>query len=134
MAEAGRIWARAIPTAAGSSIAKRLDDGDASSPAGSHRPLSGARLGAMKQLMTSVITTLAIAVAQTAAAADTVSKDIPARIEAIPIQTLTLSDQQFLKGDAYDRGYLAGCAGLRAASASGPSPWIRRHQRRRRLL
>jgi hypothetical protein len=91
----------------------------------------------MKQLMTSVITTLAIAVAQTAAAADTVSKDAPARIEAIPIQTLTLSDQQFLKGlwaTDHDRGYLAGCVGLRAASASGPSPWIRRHQRRRRLL
>ena len=36
-------------------------------------------------------------------AADGPSKDIAARIEAIPIQTLTISDEQFLKGDAYGR-------------------------------
>jgi len=46
---------------------------------------------------------LALAVAQQATAADTVSKDVAARVEAIPIQTLTISDEQFLKGDAYGR-------------------------------
>ena len=37
------------------------------------------------------------------AAAQSLSKDIAARIEAIPIQTLTISDEQFLKGDAYGK-------------------------------
>src|SRR3954467_5829237 len=37
------------------------------------------------------------------AAAQSLSKDIAARIEAIPIQTLTVSDEQFLKGDAYGK-------------------------------
>ena len=51
----------------------------------------------MKQLVTaSLLAALAIVVAHPAGAADAVSKDTPARIEAIPIQTLTLSDEQFL--------------------------------------
>ena len=37
------------------------------------------------------------------AAAQSLSKDIAGRIEAIPIQTLTISDEQFLKGDAYGK-------------------------------
>jgi hypothetical protein len=37
------------------------------------------------------------------AAAQSLSKDVAARIEAIPIQTLTISDEQFLKGDAYGK-------------------------------
>ncbi len=32
------------------------------------------------------------------AVAEGLSREIPARVEAIPIQTLTISDQQFLKG------------------------------------
>jgi dienelactone hydrolase len=77
----------------------------------------------VKQLTTSVLATLAIAVAQTPVAADAVSKDTPARIEAIPIQTLTLSDEQFLKGDAYGRPTtIAGV--LRVAQGSGRLPLV----------
>jgi dienelactone hydrolase len=51
------------------------------------------------------------------------SKDIAARIEAIPIQTLTISDEQFLKGDAY--GKPATIAGvLRVAQGTGRLPLV----------
>jgi dienelactone hydrolase len=51
------------------------------------------------------------------------SKDIAARIEAIPIQTLTISDEQFLKGDAY--GKPATIAGvLRVAQGPGRLPIV----------
>ena len=78
----------------------------------------------MKQLATtSLLVALAVAVAQPADAADPVSKDMPARIEAIPIQTLTLSDEQFLKGDAYGRPTtIAGV--LRVAQGSGRLPLV----------
>jgi hypothetical protein len=46
---------------------------------------------AMKQFVTILLMGLAVAVTQPALAAD-VSKDIAARVEAIPIQTLTISD------------------------------------------
>ena len=46
--------------------------------------------------------TLAMIAAQPAAA-EPIAKAIAARVEAIPIQTLTISDEQFLKGDAYGR-------------------------------
>jgi CheY-like chemotaxis protein len=50
-------------------------------------------------------------------------KDIAARIEAIPIQTLTISDQQFLKGDA--SGTPTTIAGtLRVARGSGKLPLV----------
>jgi dienelactone hydrolase len=80
--------------------------------------------GAMKQLvMTSFLVVLAVAVAQPVDAADPVSKDTPARIEAIPIQTLTLSDEQFLKGDAYGRPTtIAGV--LRVAQGPGRLPLV----------
>jgi dienelactone hydrolase len=55
------------------------------------------------------------------AAAEPLSKDIAARIEAIPIQTLTISDEQFLKGDAYGKPTtIAGV--LRVAQGSGRLP------------
>ncbi|HSV25554.1 MAG TPA: dienelactone hydrolase family protein [Xanthobacteraceae bacterium] len=78
----------------------------------------------MKQLATtSLLVALAVAVAQPADAADPLSKDMPARIEAIPIQTLTLSDEQFLKGDAYGRPTtIAGV--LRVAQGSGRLPLV----------
>ena len=78
----------------------------------------------MKQFMTpSLLIALAIAVAQPAEAADEVSKDTPARIEAVPIHTLTLSDEQFLKGDAYGRPTtIAGV--LRVAQGSGHLPLV----------
>jgi dienelactone hydrolase len=78
----------------------------------------------MKLLIsTSLVVAIAIAVTQPAAAADTVSKDTPARIEAIPVQTLTVSDEQFLKGDAYGRPTtIAGI--LRVAQGSGRLPVV----------
>jgi dienelactone hydrolase len=77
----------------------------------------------MRHPTTSVLAVLAIAIAQTAAMADGVSRDTPARIEAIPIQTLTISDQQFLNGDAYGRPTtIAGV--LRVAQGSGRLPLV----------
>jgi dienelactone hydrolase len=78
----------------------------------------------MKQLVTTaLLVALAVAVAQRVDAADTVAKDTPARIEAIPVQTLTLSDEQFLKGDAYGRPTtIAGV--LRVAQGSGRLPVV----------
>jgi hypothetical protein len=77
---------------------------------------------AMKQFVTILLMGLAVAVTQPALAAD-VSKDIAARVEAIPIQTLTISDDQFLKGDAYGRPTtIAGI--LRIAQGSGRLPLV----------
>src|SRR6266481_3868698 len=77
----------------------------------------------MKQLVTtSLLVALAVSVALPADA-DAVSKDTPSRIEAIPIQTLTISDEQFLKGDAYGRPTtIAGV--LRIAQGSGRLPLV----------
>jgi acetyl esterase/lipase len=76
----------------------------------------------MKHLMTAV--GIAIASAMTfPAAGETLSKDIAARIEAIPIQTLTISDEQFLKGDAQGKPtIIAGV--LRIAQGSGRLPLV----------
>ena len=78
----------------------------------------------MKRLVTtSLLVALAIAAARPADAADGVAKDTPARIEAIPVQTLTLSDEQFLKGDAYGRPtMIAGV--LRVAQGAGRLPLV----------
>ena len=78
----------------------------------------------MKQLMTiTLVAVLATAVAEPTAAADAVAKDTPARIEAIPVQTLTISDGQFLRGDAYGRPTtIAGI--LRVAQGSGRLPAV----------
>ncbi len=77
----------------------------------------------MKQLVISLLAGLAVAVAQPSAAQDALSKEIAARIEAIPIQTLTISDEQFLKGDAYGRPTtIAGV--LRVAQGSGRLPLV----------
>jgi dienelactone hydrolase len=74
-------------------------------------------------VMVSLLVAFAAAVAQPADAADAISKDTPARIEAIPIQTLTLSDEQFLKGDAYGRPTtIAGV--LRVAQGTGRLPLV----------
>src|SRR5262245_53010813 len=55
--------------------------------------------------------------------AEPLFKDIAARIEAIPIQTLTRSDEQFLKGDAYGKPTtIAGV--LRIAQGSGHLPLV----------
>src|SRR6516165_1907896 len=76
----------------------------------------------MKQFVTILLAGLAVAVTRPALAVD-VSKDIAARVEAIPIQTLTISDEQFLKGDAYGRPTtIAGV--LRVAQATGRLPVV----------
>jgi dienelactone hydrolase len=76
----------------------------------------------MKHLVTAIGFALATTVSQPAAA-DSLSKDMAARIEAIPIQTLTISDEQFLRGDAY--GKPATIAGvLRVAQGSGRLPLV----------
>lgn len=78
----------------------------------------------MKRLvMTGLLVALAVASVQAAGAAEGAVKDTPARIEAIPVQTLTLSDEQFLKGDAYGRPTtIAGV--LRVAQGAGRLPVV----------
>jgi dienelactone hydrolase len=78
----------------------------------------------MKQLLTAcLLVALAVVPTRPAGAAEAVAKDTPARIEAIPIQTLTLSDEQFLKGDAYGRPTtVAGV--LRVAQGAGRLPVV----------
>jgi dienelactone hydrolase len=77
----------------------------------------------MKQLMTILFAGIVIGLAEPAMAAEALSRDIAARVEAIPIQTLTISDEQFLKGDA--SGKPATIAGvLRVAQGSGRLPVV----------
>jgi dienelactone hydrolase len=67
---------------------------------------------------------IATAIATTAPArAEPLAKNAAARVEAIPIETLTISDEQFLKGDAYGRPtIIAGT--LRVAQGSGRLPLV----------
>jgi hypothetical protein len=76
----------------------------------------------MGRLVPIGLLTLAAALGQTPiVAADDAQKDMAARIEVIPVQTLTISDEQFLKGDAYGRPTtIAGM--LRIAQGSGRLP------------
>jgi poly(3-hydroxybutyrate) depolymerase len=76
----------------------------------------------MKKFAVSVLATLAIA-AQPALVTRTLSKDIAPHIETIPIQTLTISDEQFLKRDASGRATtISGI--LRVAQGSGRFPLV----------
>jgi dienelactone hydrolase len=77
----------------------------------------------MKGFAVSLVATLALAIVQSAAVASTLAKDIAWWIEAIPIQTLTISDQQFLTGDAAGRPTtIAGV--LRIAQGFGRLPLV----------
>jgi len=77
----------------------------------------------MKKLAIGILATLAIAVAQPVVVANNLSKDIAERIEVIPIQTLTISDQQFLTGDISGRPTtIAGV--LRVAQGSERLPLV----------
>src|SRR5215831_6890535 len=76
----------------------------------------------MKKLAISVVASLAIA-AQPALASKTFSKDIAPRIETIPIQTLTISDERFLKGDASGRPTIIS-GKLKVAQGSGRLPLV----------
>jgi hypothetical protein len=62
-------------------------------------------------------------VLQSAGAADTLSKQIAARTELYQIQTLTLSDQQFLKGDTGGKPVTI-TGQLRIAQGSGRLPVV----------
>jgi dienelactone hydrolase len=77
----------------------------------------------MKHFLTSLFALITAAFAAPSFADEGLSKDIAARVEAIPIQTLTISDSQFLKGDAYGRPTtIAGV--LRVAQGTGRLPVI----------
>ena len=66
---------------------------------------------------------LAMGIAHSAIAADAPASIFTVRTEAIPIETLTISDEQFLKGDAYGRPtIIAGT--LRIAKGSGRLPLV----------
>jgi dienelactone hydrolase len=57
------------------------------------------------------------------ASTEPLAKDLAARTEAIPVQTLTISDEQFLKGDTYGKPTtIAGV--LRVAQGSGRLPLV----------
>ncbi len=78
----------------------------------------------MKNLVTAIGIGIGITIAMAApTSSEPLSKDIAARIEAIPVQTLTISDEQFLKGDAYGKPTtIAGV--LRVAQGSGRLPLV----------
>jgi dienelactone hydrolase len=77
----------------------------------------------MKRLVLSAVATLALAIAQSVAVASPISKDMAWWLEAIPIDTLTLSDHQFLTGDASGKPTtIAGS--LRIAQGSGRLPLV----------
>jgi dienelactone hydrolase len=77
----------------------------------------------MKFVLTSLFVLITSVLAPPSFGDEGLSKDIAARVEAIPIQTLTISDGQFLKGDAYGR--LTTIAGvLRVAQGPGRLPVI----------
>ena len=77
----------------------------------------------MRKLVIGALTTIAIGIFQSVVVASILPKDTAARIEAIPVQTLTISDQQFLKGDRSGRPTtIAGS--LRIARGSGQLPVV----------
>jgi len=66
---------------------------------------------------------LALGIAHSAIAADVPANISIVRMEAIPVQTLTISDEQFLKGDAYGQPtIIAGT--LRIAKGPGRLPLV----------
>lgn len=76
----------------------------------------------MKKLAIIVFASLAIA-AQPALLSKVFSKDIAPLIETIPIQTLTISDEQFLKGDAAG-GSTSISGTLKVVQGSGRLPLV----------
>jgi dienelactone hydrolase len=77
----------------------------------------------VKHLIATALFVLVFGAAKPVAAADTLSKTIAARVEAIPIQTLTISDQQFLNGDAYGKPTVI-AGSLRIAQGTGRLPIV----------
>lgn len=77
----------------------------------------------MRKLVIGALTTIAIGIFQSVVVASILPKDTAARIEAIPVQTLTISDQQFLKGDRSGRPTTIAGA-LRIARGPGQLPVV----------
>ncbi|MFZ2076418.1 MAG: dienelactone hydrolase family protein [Xanthobacteraceae bacterium] len=79
--------------------------------------------GSMKKSTNGVLATLAVAIAHAALVPKTLSENIAPHIETIPIQTLTISDEQFLTGDASGRPTtISGI--LKVAQGSGHFPLV----------
>lgn len=77
----------------------------------------------MKKATIGVLATLAVAIAHAALVPKALSENIAAHIETIPIQTLTISDEQFLTGDASGRPTtISGI--LKVAQGSGHFPLV----------
>jgi hypothetical protein len=75
------------------------------------------------RLLHIIVAALTFSLGASFAAADSAWEDVAARTELIPIQTLTLSDSQFLTGDANAKATtIAGL--LRIAPGSGRSPLV----------
>jgi dienelactone hydrolase len=80
-------------------------------------------MAGMMQFFVRVFAVLAIATAQTALAANVRPGDVGGRGEKLLIQTLTISDEQFLKGDSF--GWPTTISGtLRVAQGSGRLPLV----------
>jgi hypothetical protein len=77
----------------------------------------------MIQFLVRVFAAIAIANGQSALAANILSDIFGVRGEAIPIQTLTLSDEQFLKGDSSGKPTTI-YGTLRIAQGSGRLPLV----------
>lgn len=77
----------------------------------------------MKKSAIGAVATLAIAIAYAAFAPKTYSENIDPHIETITIQTLTLSDEQFLKGDTSGRPTTISGT-LKVARDAGRSPLV----------
>ena len=77
----------------------------------------------MMRFFVRVLAAFAVAGAQSALAANVLSNDIGGRIETIPIQTLTISDEQFLKGNSSGKPTTISGA-LRVARGSGRLPLV----------
>ena len=77
----------------------------------------------MKKSVISVLATLAVAISHAALAPNAISEIIAPHIETISIQTLTISDEQFLTGDA--SGWPTIISGiLKVAQGSGRLPLV----------
>jgi dienelactone hydrolase len=77
----------------------------------------------MKKSTIGVLATLAVAIVHAASVPKTLSENIAPHIETIPIQTLTISDEQFLTGDASGRPTtISGI--LKVAQGSGHFPLV----------
>src|SRR6516164_3222074 len=80
-------------------------------------------LSSMKKLVVNVLATLAVAIAQAALVTKTFSEDFAPHVETIPIQSLTISDEQFLKGDSSGKPTTI-YGTLRIAQGSGRLPLV----------